>query len=80
MYDRIELNQLVCHGKPVISGTRVMVSTILGALAAGDTAEMILEDYPNLIMEDISAALLFASQVTQFEDVPYHVNWSWSSY
>lgn len=44
-----------------------MVSTILGALAAGDTVEMILEDYPNLAREDISAALLFASELAQFK-------------
>ena len=71
MYQRIELNPLVCHGKPVIKGTRVMVSTILGALAAGDSITMILEDYPNIEREDILAALQFASELTQFEDVPY---------
>ncbi|GIK56502.1 MAG: DUF433 domain-containing protein [Chloroflexi bacterium] len=74
MHDRIELNPLVCHGKPVIRGTRVMVSTILGALAAGDTIEMILEDYPHIEREDIAAALAFASDLTQFEDVPFEMN------
>lgn len=71
MNDRIELNPLICHGKPIIKGTRIMVSTILGALAGGDTIEMILEDYPNLEREDIQAALTFASELTQFEDIPY---------
>ena len=74
MHDRIELNPMVCHGKPVIKGTRVMVSTILGALAAGDTIEMILEDYPNLEREDIAAALAFASELSRFEDIPYPLN------
>lgn len=74
MNERIELNPLVCHGKPVIRGTRVMVSTILSALAAGDTIEMILEDYPNLEYADISAALAFASELSQFEDVPYELD------
>ena len=50
-----------------------MVSTILGALAAGDTAEMILEDYPNIKREDIHAALAFASELSQFEDIPYQL-------
>lgn len=71
MHERIELNPLVCHGKPVIKGTRVMVSTILGALAAGDSAEMLLEDYPNIDRDDIAAALAFASDLSQFEDIPY---------
>ena len=74
MHDRIELNPMVCHGKPVIKGTRVMVSTILGALAARDTAEMILEDYPDLQPEDIAAALAFASDLSQFEEIPYQYN------
>jgi uncharacterized protein (DUF433 family) len=74
MHERIELNPLVCHGKPVIKGTRVMVSTILGALAAGDSAEMILEDYPNIDRDDIAAALAFASDLSQFEDIPYQLN------
>ncbi|MAT99485.1 MAG: antitoxin [Anaerolineaceae bacterium] len=74
MHDRIELNPMVCHGKPVIKGTRVMVSTILGALSAGDSMEMILEDYPNITREDITAALAFASELSQFEDIPYQLN------
>ncbi|MCP4420128.1 MAG: DUF433 domain-containing protein [Chloroflexi bacterium] len=73
MHKQIELNPMVCHGKSIIKGTRVMVSTILGALAAGDTAEMILEDYPNLKREDINAALAFASELSQFEDIPYQL-------
>lgn len=73
MNNRIELNPLICHGKPIIKGTRVMVSTILGALAGGDTIPMILEDYPNLINEDIMAALAFASELSKFEDVPYQL-------
>ena len=73
MHERIELNPLVCHGKPVIKGTRVMISTILGALAGGDTNEIILEDYPNLQREDMAAALAFASDLSQFEDIPYQM-------
>ena len=65
---------MVCHGKPIIKGTRVMLSTILGALAAGDTTDMILEDYPNLQREDVAAALAFASDLSQFEDIPYSLH------
>lgn len=73
MNSRIEINPTICHGKPVIRGTRVMVSTILGALGAGDTIETVLEDYPNLKLEDIHAALTFASQLSQFEESAYEV-------
>ena len=74
MHNRIALNPMVCHGKPVIKGTRVMISTILGALGAGDTIDMVLEDYPNINREDIAAALSFASQLAQFEDIPYQLD------
>ena len=50
-----------------------MVSTILGAMAGGDSVEMILEDYPSLQREDIAATLAFASELSQFEDVPYQM-------
>jgi len=73
MHERITLDPMICHGKPIIKGTRVMVSTILGALAGGDTIEMILEDYPNISREDITSALAFASELSQFEDVPYEL-------
>jgi uncharacterized protein (DUF433 family) len=71
MHERISLDPMVCHGKPVIKGTRAMVSSILGALAGGDSTEMILEDYPSISRQDIAAALAFASELSQFEDVPY---------
>lgn len=50
-----------------------MVSTILGALAGGDSVEMILEDYPNIDRKDVTAALTFASELSQFGEVPYEL-------
>ena len=55
MNERIEINPNVCHGSPVIRGTRVLVSQILGALSGGDSVEAVLEDYPSITSEDISA-------------------------
>ena len=60
MNNRITINPEVCHGKPVIRGTRVLVSTILGALSGGDSLETLLEDYPNITGEDVQAALEYA--------------------
>ena len=74
MPDRIQLDPQVCHGKPVIKGTRVLVSTILGALAGGDDIQTVLEDYPNITTEDVFAALKFASELSQFEDLPYEAS------
>jgi uncharacterized protein (DUF433 family) len=48
-------------GKPTIINTRIPVDLILEKLAAGDTADDLLEAYPNLTNDDIIACLLFAA-------------------
>ncbi len=48
-------------GKPVVAGTRITVELILDKLAAGETIEQILEEYPQLTRESILAALAYAS-------------------
>jgi uncharacterized protein (DUF433 family) len=56
---RLQIDPAICHGKPVIRGTRVLVSTILGALGGGDSIAAALEDYPNITRQDFEAALEF---------------------
>lgn len=48
-------------GKPVLAGTRITVELILEKLAAGETMEQILEEYPQLSQHSILAALAYAS-------------------
>jgi len=69
--ERIEINPAVCHGRPVVRGTRIMVSQVLGALAGGDTVDDVLADYPSLTASDISAVFAFAGALAQFDEVPY---------
>ena len=69
--DRIEVNPAICHGKPVVRGTRILVSQVLGAFAAGDSTSDILEDYPVLTPADVSAVFAFAGSLADFEEVPY---------
>jgi len=59
MNARIVIDSKICHGKPVIKGTRVLVSNILGDLAAGETQEKIIQNYPSIRSDDIKAALQF---------------------
>lgn len=68
---RLQIDPRICHGKPVFRGTRVMVSTILGALSAGDSVAIILEDYPSIGADDIAAALEFASQLSDYQISAY---------
>jgi len=69
--NHIEIKPAVCHGNPIIKGTRITVSQIINALAGGDTIADIVEDYPNLQEEDVYAALAFAGKLASFEEAPY---------
>ncbi|HSP42474.1 MAG TPA: DUF433 domain-containing protein [Luteolibacter sp.] len=71
MNPRLQIDPHICHGKPVIRGTRVLVSTILGALGGGDTVETVLSDYPNISREDVEAALEFASRLSDYQASAY---------
>ncbi len=71
MSSRICVDPAICHGKPVVQGTRVLVSTLLGALAGGDSVETLLEDYPSVTREDIVAALEFAKELTEYQCSSY---------
>ncbi len=60
MNDRIVLDPKICHGKPVIRGTRTPVTVILNALAGGDSFETLQREY-DLTAEDIRACIAFAA-------------------
>lgn len=68
MNERIQIDPAICHGKPIIRGTRVLVSTILGALSGGDSIAYVLEDYPKIGEEDIRAALAFTRTLSHYEE------------
>lgn len=67
--ERITVNPNIFGGKPIIRGRRLAVEHVLAMLAAGDTAETILEGYPWLEPEDIQACLLYARKVIGHERV-----------
>jgi len=67
--DRILRDPQICGGEPVFKGTRVTLRTVLASLAAGDTPEEILTDFPSLNPEDIKAAIAFAAASAE-EDLP----------
>lgn len=58
---RITIDPEICHGKPVIRGMRYPVENILEYLAAGDSFEDILVEFPDLEREDLLACLQFAA-------------------
>ncbi len=72
---RISIDKNICHGKPHIRGTRIMVHQILDLLAAGATpTEITEEDFPDLTMEDIKACIIFANQFVRDEKIVFFEN------
>lgn len=69
LLSRITFNQDVLGGKPIIRGLRISVAMILELLAKGAAMQEILEDYPDLEMADIYAALLYAHRLVANEEV-----------
>lgn len=62
--NRITINTAQLDGKPCIRGMRISVQTILEFLSAGNTPAQILEQYPLLTSEDITACLQYAAQIS----------------
>ena len=69
LLERITVDSKIFGGKPVIRGRRLAVEHVLGMLAAGDTAETILEGYPWLEPHDIQACLAYARRVVGHERI-----------
>jgi uncharacterized protein (DUF433 family) len=69
--ERIEVDPHICHGKPRITGTRIMVEQVLDLLAAGlSIAEITSEEYfPDLSREDVLACVAFANQFLKGEEI-----------
>jgi uncharacterized protein (DUF433 family) len=63
---RIVLDPATHHGKPIIRGTRVLVTTVVGSLAGGMTFEEVQREY-DLSADDIRAALKFVAELAEQE-------------
>lgn len=67
--ERIVIDPEIHHGDPCIKGTRIPVAVVVGSLADGMTYAEIRDEYPQLIDEDIYAALAYAAEVLRQEIV-----------
>jgi uncharacterized protein (DUF433 family) len=68
--ERITADPAICHGKPCINGTRILVSVILDNLASGLTDDEILASYPPLTKDDIFAAINYAAEISKERIIP----------
>lgn len=68
--NRIISDPNICAGEPVIKNTRIAVHVILSHLAAGETHDTILENFPRLTEADILACLEYASYLAVEKEIP----------
>ena len=65
LLERISIDPNVSFGRPCIRGTRIWVSLILDFLASGMTSEEILREYPQLVINDIRAAIAYGAEMSR---------------
>lgn len=67
--NRITLDPTVLTGKPVIRGTRLSVDFIIGLMAEGWSENDIIDNYPGIIHDDITACLAYARDTLASEKI-----------
>jgi len=68
-HDWIESDPLILRGKPCIKGTRIPVALIPGDVTAGRSVEQIVNEFPDLVADDVAACLHYARDLADFEAV-----------
>ena len=73
MFERISIDPQVCHGKPCIKDTRIMVWQILDLLSNGISIGTIISDdyFPDLSEEDVKACVSYANQLVKNEEIHF---------
>ncbi len=64
--NRIVIDPAICDGKPVIRGTRLPVTVVVGSLAGGMTFEDVQREY-DVTVDDIRAALRYVGELAEQE-------------
>jgi uncharacterized protein (DUF433 family) len=58
--DRITSDPEQCGGRPCVRGMRIRVTDVLELLASGLTSQQIVDEMPDLVIEDVQACLRYA--------------------
>lgn len=67
--NKIIVDPKICHGKPVIKGTRIMVANILSLIAGGYDIDRVVDYYPELTKNDVMDAIKYAISTVQEEEI-----------
>lgn len=68
IYPGVTVDPAITHGKPVFTGTRILIAPVLGALAAGDSMETVCDAY-GLTPEQVQAGIGYATSLVAHEHV-----------
>ena len=63
MNTHIEIDPRRCNGKPIVAGTRIPVTVILDQLAETGSMDAVLQKYPELTRETVTAVLYYCHSV-----------------
>jgi uncharacterized protein (DUF433 family) len=74
LLDRITIDPKVCGGKPCIRGTRIWVSLILDFLADGMPEVELMAEYPQLVHEDVLAAIAYGAEAARERIIPIPID------
>jgi uncharacterized protein (DUF433 family) len=69
-FNRITINPDVLGGQPCFRNLRIPVSLVIRLVAAGKTADDIMDEYPEIEKEDVRQALEFAAWMTSEKTLP----------
>jgi uncharacterized protein (DUF433 family) len=70
LLERIAIDPETCGGRPCIKGTRIWVSLVLDFLADGMSESELLAEYPQLVRDDVLAAIAYGAEVARERVVP----------
>ena len=74
MNDHITVDPRICNGKPVIAGTRIPVTVVLDQLAETGSVQEVVQRYPELSPEQITAALQYCHTMIDHTELQTHPN------
>lgn len=69
-FERITIDPDVMGGMPTIRGLRIPVATVVAMVADGMTAAEIVDDLPDLVVEDVAEALHYAAEAVRERELP----------
>ena len=69
-FERITIDPDVMGGMPTVRGLRIPVATVVAMVADGMTAAEIVDDLPDLSVEDVAEALRYAAEAVRERELP----------